>query len=119
MMRLMGSISSTASCINMASSGERPGIAPHIVGGMAWYTTVATRFTMSIQMGFASVVAHRMVLQLSGFAQSPLLYKGCTRFAQSCGMSALPVAMSERREFLIGERGSVHLASLCPVLQLR
>ena len=96
MMRLMGSISTTASCIKMASSGERLDIAPHIVAGMARYTTGATHFRMSIQMSFASVVAHMMGLQLSGFAQVPFLYKGCTRFAQSGGMSALPMAMSQR-----------------------
>ena len=89
-----GSISTTASCIKTASSGERAGTAPHKVGGMAWYTPRATRFRMSIQMSFVSMVAHTMGLQLSGFAQSPLLYSGCTRFAQSGCMSFLPMAMS-------------------------
>ena len=90
-------ISTTVSCIKMASSDERPGIAPHIVGGMARYTTGATRFRMSIQMSFPSVGAHTMGLQLSGFAQSPLLYNGCTKVAQSGSVSFLPMAMSQRR----------------------
>ena len=34
MMRLIGSMSTTASCINMASNGDLPDMAPHIVGGM-------------------------------------------------------------------------------------
>ena len=97
MMKLTGFISTTASCMKMASSGERPRIALHIVGGKAPYTTGATRFMMSIQMSFASVVAHTMVLQLSGFAQSPFLYKGRPRFAQSGGMSAPPMALFQRR----------------------
>ena len=44
MMRLIGSMSTTASCMNMASSGDLPGMAPHIVGGTAQYTAGATRF---------------------------------------------------------------------------
>ena len=35
MNRLVRSISTTASCRKIASSGEHPGIALHIVGGMA------------------------------------------------------------------------------------
>ena len=73
MMRLIGSMSTTASCINMASSGDLPGMAPHMVGGPARYTAGATRLRMSIHMSLASVVAQTMGLQLSGFAQSPFL----------------------------------------------
>ena len=82
MMRLIGSMSTTASCINMASNGDLPGMAPHIVGGIARYNAEATRLRMSIHMRLASVVAHTMGLQLSGFAQVPFLYSGYTRFAQ-------------------------------------
>ena len=97
MMRLIGSMSTTASCINMASNGDLPGMAPHIVGGIARYTAGATRLRMSIHMSLASVVAHTMGLQLSGFARSPFLYSGCTRFAQSGGKSGFPMAISHRR----------------------
>ena len=97
MMRLIGSMSTTASCINMASNGDLPGMAPHIVGGTARYTAGATRLRMSIHMSLASVVAHTMGLQLSGFAQLPFLYSGCTRFAQSGGTSIFPMAISHRR----------------------
>ena len=69
MMRLMGSVSTTASRIKIASIGEHPGIAPHIVGGMDRYTAAATDFRMRIQMSFASVVAHTMGPQLCAFAQ--------------------------------------------------
>ena len=81
----------------MASSGDLPGMAPHIVGGTARYTAGATRLRMSIQMTLASVVAHTMGLQFSGFAESPFLYSGCTRFAQSGGMSVFPMAIYDRR----------------------
>ena len=97
MMRLIGFMSTTASCINMASSGDLPGMAPHILGGIARYTAGATCLRMSIHMSLASVVAHTMVLQLSGFAQSPFLYSGCTRFAKSGGTSNFPMAISHRR----------------------
>ena len=96
MMRLIGSMSTTASCINMASNGDLPGTASHIVGGIARYTAGATRFRMSIHMSLASVVAHTMCLQLSGFAQLPFLYSGCTTFAQSGGMFVFPMAISHR-----------------------
>ena len=68
MMRLIGSMSTTASCIKMASNGDLPGLAPHIVGGIAWYTAGATRLRMSIHMSLASVVAHTMGLQWCGEA---------------------------------------------------
>ena len=97
MMRLIGSMSTTASCINMASNGDLPGMGPHIVGGRAEYTAGATRFRMSIHMSLVSVVAHTMCLQLSGFAQSPFSYSGCTRFAQSAGTSVFLMAISHRR----------------------
>ena len=71
MMRLIGSMSNTVSCINMASSGDLPVMAPYIVGGTARYTAWATHLRMSIQMSLASVVAHNMGLQLSGFALPP------------------------------------------------
>ena len=80
MMRLIGSMSTTASCINMASSGSLPGMARLVLGGTPQYTAGASRLRMSIQMSSASVVAHTMGLQLSGFAQSPFLYSGCTKF---------------------------------------
>ena len=35
MMRLIESMSTTASCLNMASSGDLPSMAPHMVGGTA------------------------------------------------------------------------------------
>ena len=73
MMRLMGSMSTTASCINMASNGDLHGMAPHMVGGTARYTVGATCLRMSIHMSLASVVAHPMGLESSGFAQSPFL----------------------------------------------
>ena len=109
MMRLIGSTSTTASCIHMASSGELPGMAPHIVGGTAGYSAGATRLSMSIQISSASVVAHTMGLQLSGFAQSPFMYGGCTRFAQSGGASVFPMAISHRRaaKCLFRFRGSL------------
>ena len=94
MMRLIGSMSTTASRINMASNGNLPGMAPHIVGGIARYTAGATHLRMSIHMSLASVVAHTMGLRLSGFAQLPFLYSGCTRFAQSGGTPAFPMAIS-------------------------
>ena len=97
MMRLIGSMSTTASCKNMASNGDIPGMAPHIEGGTARYTARATRLRMSIHMSLASVVAHTMGLQLSRFVQSPFLYSGCTRFAQSSGTSVLPMVISHRR----------------------
>ena len=97
MMRLIGSRSTTVSCINMASSGDLPGMAPHIVGRTARYTAGATCLRMSIQMSLASVVAHTMGLQLSGFPQLPFLYSTCTRFAQSGGKSVFPMAISHRR----------------------
>ena len=97
MMRLIGSMSTTASCINMASNGDLPGMAPHIVGGTARYTTAATSLRMSIHMSLASVVAHTMGFHLSGFAQSPFSYSGCTRFAQSSGTSVFLMAISHRR----------------------
>ena len=97
MMWLMGSTSTTASCIYITSSGQRPGVVPQIVGGMAGNTAGAMHFRMSIQMSFASMVAHTTVLLLSAFVQSPFLYSRCTRFAQSGGMSVLPMAMSHRR----------------------
>ena len=78
--RLIGSMSTPASCMNMASRGDLPGMAPHIVGGIARYTAGATRLRMSIRMSLASVVAHTMGLQLSGYAQSPFLYSGWNRF---------------------------------------
>ena len=81
MTRLIGSMSTTAFCRNMASNGDLPGMAPHIVAGVARYIAGATRLRMSIHMSLASVVAHTMGLQLSGFAQSPFLYSGYTRFA--------------------------------------
>ena len=87
MMRLIGTMSTTWSCIHMASNGDLPGMAPLIVGGIARYTTGATRLRMRIHMRLASVVAHTMGLHLSGLAQSPFLYSGCTRFAQSGGTS--------------------------------
>ena len=62
MMRTLGSLSTTASCINMASSGDLPGMAPHIMGSTAWHTAGATRLRMSIQMSLASVVAHTIGL---------------------------------------------------------
>ena len=74
-----------------------PVLLPHIVGGTAWHTAWAMRFRMSIQMSFASAVAHTMGLQLSVFAQLPFLYSGCTRFAQSGGMSVFRMAMSRKR----------------------
>ena len=97
MMRLIVSMSTTASCIKIASSGKRSAIAPHIVGGMAQYTTGAMRFRMSIQMSFVSVVADTIGLQLTGFAQLPFLYSACTRVAQSGGMSVLAGALLQRR----------------------
>ena len=97
MMRLIGSMSTKASCINMASNGELRRMAPHIVGNIARYTAGATRLRMSIHMSLASVVAHTMGLQLSGFAQSPFLYSGCNRFAQSGGTSVFPMAIFYRR----------------------
>ena len=96
MMRLIGSMSTTASCINMASSGDLPGMAPHIVGGTARYSARATCLRTSIQMSLASVVAHTMRLQLSGFAQLPFLYSGCTKVAQSGATSVFPMAISHR-----------------------
>ena len=69
----------------------------HIVDGTARYTAGATRLRMSIQMSLASVVAHTMGFQLSGFAQLPFSYSGCTRFAQSGGTSVFPMAISDRR----------------------
>ena len=62
MMRLIGSMSTTVSDINMACSGNLPGMAPHIVGDTARYTAGDTCFGMSIQMSLASVVAHTMGL---------------------------------------------------------
>ena len=97
MMRLIGSMSTTASCINMASNGDLPGMAPHIVGGIARSTTGAICLRMSIHMSLASVVAHTMGLQLSGFAQLPFIYSGCTRFAQWGGTSVFLTAISHRR----------------------
>ena len=97
MMRLIGSMSTTASCKDMASKGHLPGMAPQIVGGIARYTAGATCLRMSIHITLASVVAHTMGLQLSGFAHSPFLYSGCTRFAQSGGTSVFPMAISNRR----------------------
>ena len=97
MMWLIGSMSTTASCIKMASDGDLPGMAPHIVGGIARCTAGATRWRMSIQMSLASAVAHTMGVQLSGFAQLPFLYSGCTRFAQSGGGSVFLMAISHRR----------------------
>ena len=97
MMRLIGSITTAASCINMASNGDLPGMAPDIVGGTARYTAGANRLRMSIHMSLAYVVAQPTGLQLSGFAQSPFLYSGCTRFAQSAGTSVFPMAISHRR----------------------
>ena len=97
MMRLIGSLSSKVSCINMASSGDLLGMAPHIVGGTARYTAAASRLRMSIQMSLASSVAHTMGLQLSEFAQLPFLYSGCTRFPQLGGMSVLAMAISHWR----------------------
>ena len=41
--RLIGSMSTTASCINMASNGDLPGMAPQVVGGIARYSAGATR----------------------------------------------------------------------------
>ena len=90
-------MSTTASCMNMASNGDLPGIAPHIVGGIARYSAGATRLRMSIHMSLASVVAHTIGLHLSGFAQSPFFYSGCIRFAQLGGLSILPMAISHRR----------------------
>ena len=69
MMRLIGSMSTTVYCINMASNGDLSGMASPIVGAIARYTAGATRLRMSIHMSLASVVAHSMGLQLSGFAQ--------------------------------------------------
>ena len=97
MMRLIGSMSTEASCINMASNGDLPGMAPQIVGGTAPCTAGATPLRMSIHMSLASVVAHTMALQLSRFARSPFLYSGCTRFAQSGGTSVFPMAIAYRR----------------------
>ena len=71
-------------------------MAPHMVDGMARHIAGAVRLSMSIQMSLASVVAHTMRLQLSGFAQRPFLYRGCTGFAQSSGTSVFPMAMSHR-----------------------
>ena len=94
MMRLIGSMSTRASCKDMASSGDLPGMAPHIVRGTAQYTAGASCVRMSIQMSLASVVAHTMGLQFSWFAQSVFLYSGCTRFARSGGTSVFPMAIS-------------------------
>ena len=94
MMRLIRSMSS---CINMASNGDLPGMAPHIVGGIARYTAGATPLRMSIHMSLASMVAHTMGLQLAGFDLSPFSYSGCARFAQSGGRSVFPGAISHRR----------------------
>ena len=52
MMRLIGSMPTTASCINMASNGDIPGMAPHMVGDTARYTAGATRLRMSIHMTY-------------------------------------------------------------------
>ena len=97
MMRLIGSMSTTACCINIASNGDLPGLAPQIRGGIARYTAGAIRSGMSIHMGLASMVAHTMGLVLSGVAQSPFLYSGCTRFPQSGGTSVCPMAIPHRR----------------------
>ena len=67
MMRLTGSMSTTAVCKKMACNGDLPGMASHIVRGIARYTAGATRLRMSIHMSLVSVVAHTMGLQLSGF----------------------------------------------------
>ena len=96
-MTLIGSISTTASCINMASSGDLLGMTPHIVGGTVRYTAGATHLRMSMKMSLTSVVAHTMGLQLSHFAHLPFLYSGCTRFAQSGGISFFLIAISHRR----------------------
>ena len=64
MMRLSGSMSTTASCINMASSGDLLGMAPQIVGGTARYTAGATCLRKSIQMNLASVVAYSTMVHL-------------------------------------------------------
>ena len=107
MMRLIGSMSTTASCTNMASSGNLPGMAPQIMDGTARYTARANRLRMSIQMSLASAVAHTRGLQLSGFAQLPFLY----RLAQSGGTSVFMIAP------LLGAaqpwgRGHLHYARL-------
>ena len=47
-------------------------------------------------LSVASMVAHTLGLQLSGFAQLPFMYSGCTRFAQSGGTSVFPMAISRR-----------------------
>ena len=62
MMRLIGSMSTTASCINMASNGDLPGMALHIVGDIAGYTARSTSLRTSIHMSLASVVAQTMGL---------------------------------------------------------
>ena len=97
MTSLIGSMSTAASCIKIASSGDCPCIAPQIVGGTARYTAGAMRFRMSIQMSFASVVAQTMGVQFSRIAKLPSLYSGCTRFALISGRSVLLMAMSHRR----------------------
>ena len=97
MMRPNGSMCTTASCKKIGSSGERPAIAPHLFGETTRYIAGPLRLRMSIQMSFASMVAHTMGLELSVIAQPPFLYSGGTRFAQSGGMSVFPKAMSKTR----------------------
>ena len=72
-------------------------MASHIVDKIAWYTVGAGHLRMSIHMSFASQVAHTIGRQLSGSAQSPFLYKGCTRFAHSGGIGVFPMATSHKR----------------------
>ena len=97
MMRSPGSMSAMVSWRKMASCGDRPGMAPQRYVGMWRSRWGRMRRGRMVQTILTSVTAQTMGRQLSGLAQSPFLYRGRTRFAQSGKRGVCPVTMSQRR----------------------
>ena len=84
MMRSNGSMSAMVSLRNMASCGDRRGMAPQRLAGMWGSRWGRMRRRRMVQTILTSVTAHTMGRQLSGFAQSG-------------GRGVCPVTMFQRR----------------------
>ena len=68
-----GSCPAEVSSRGMASWGDLPAIAPHMLAGTWAKTAVAMRPRMSVHTSLTSVVAQTMGRQFPGCAQSPFL----------------------------------------------
>ena len=68
-----GFISSAVSWRKMASWGDLPAMAPHMLAGMWAKTASAMQPRMSVHTSLTSVVAQTMGCQFPGCAQSPFL----------------------------------------------